>query len=175
MRLLLTLLNATLQIKLVDNGGTANGGVDTSTTQTFTISITPLPDPPTISTIPNITTGKSKDSAVTLFTVNDPDVTNQGSLGVTFLYVSGTVGLAQNLSVGVSGGTRALIITPAPGVIGSETISATVNDVGRASTSAATTTFTFIVTDLNNPRRSRPLHCRTSLYRGKLFTGIDGE
>src|SRR6185295_11710486 len=75
---------ATLTIKLVDNGGTANGGVDTSAAQQFAITIQGVDDPPSISTIPNVTTGKSKDSPVTLFTVNDPDVINQGVLAVTF-------------------------------------------------------------------------------------------
>jgi len=105
---------ATLQIKLVDNGGTANGGVDTSATQTFTLTILPADDAPTISTIANVTTGKNKDSGVTLFTVNDPDVVNQASLGVTFAHVSGATLAQLPPSVGISGGTRALIITPLP-------------------------------------------------------------
>jgi VCBS repeat-containing protein len=37
---------ATVSVKIVDNGGTANGGVDTSATQTFTITITPVNDAP---------------------------------------------------------------------------------------------------------------------------------
>jgi hypothetical protein len=38
---------ATITLVLQDNGGTANGGVDTSAAQTFTISVTPVNDPPT--------------------------------------------------------------------------------------------------------------------------------
>jgi hypothetical protein len=39
--------NATVTVTLSDNGGTANGGVDTSAAQTFTITITAVDDPPT--------------------------------------------------------------------------------------------------------------------------------
>jgi hypothetical protein len=37
---------ATITIRLKDNGGTANGGVDTSATQTFTITVNPVNDAP---------------------------------------------------------------------------------------------------------------------------------
>ena len=37
---------ATVTVQAVDNGGTANGGNDTSTPQTFTIQVTAQPDPP---------------------------------------------------------------------------------------------------------------------------------
>ena len=33
---------ATITVNLKDNGGTANGGVDTSPSQTFTITVTPI-------------------------------------------------------------------------------------------------------------------------------------
>jgi hypothetical protein len=37
---------ATVTVRLKDNGGTANGGVDTSAAQTFTITVTPVNDAP---------------------------------------------------------------------------------------------------------------------------------
>ncbi|HEY3322176.1 MAG TPA: Ig-like domain-containing protein [Planctomycetota bacterium] len=39
--------SATVTVRVQDNGGTASGGVDTSAAQTFTISVTPVNDPPT--------------------------------------------------------------------------------------------------------------------------------
>ncbi|MGE4165838.1 MAG: choice-of-anchor Q domain-containing protein [Xanthobacteraceae bacterium] len=39
---------ATVTVAIMDDGGTSNGGVDTSTTQTFTITITPVNDAPVI-------------------------------------------------------------------------------------------------------------------------------
>ena len=38
--------NATVTVQIHDDGGTANGGVDTSVAQTFTISATAVNDPP---------------------------------------------------------------------------------------------------------------------------------
>src|SRR5262249_42168980 len=38
--------NATVSVSLTDNGGTANGGADTSATQTFTITVTAVNDAP---------------------------------------------------------------------------------------------------------------------------------
>ncbi len=38
---------ATVSVQIRDNGGTANNGIDTSTPQTFTITVTPVNDPPT--------------------------------------------------------------------------------------------------------------------------------
>ena len=37
---------ATVTVTLRDTGGTANGGIDTSASQTFTITVTPVNDPP---------------------------------------------------------------------------------------------------------------------------------
>ena len=39
--------SATVTVVLSDDGGTANGGVDTAPSQTFTITITPVNDAPT--------------------------------------------------------------------------------------------------------------------------------
>jgi hypothetical protein len=40
--------SATISVEMQDNGGTANGGVDTSTTEVFTIILTPVNDAPII-------------------------------------------------------------------------------------------------------------------------------
>jgi hypothetical protein len=41
---------ATITLVLQDNGGTANGGIDTSAPQSFTITVTPVNDPPVLTT-----------------------------------------------------------------------------------------------------------------------------
>ena len=46
---------ATVSVRITDNGGTANGGVNQSAIQTFTITITSPNTPPTISNIANQT------------------------------------------------------------------------------------------------------------------------
>ena len=46
---------ATIGVRIKDTGGTAGGGVDTSATQTFVISMTPVNDAPTFTGGPNPT------------------------------------------------------------------------------------------------------------------------
>src|SRR5262249_20855877 len=45
--------SATVKVTLKDNGGTANGGSDTSVDHIFTINVTPVNDAPTITVGPN--------------------------------------------------------------------------------------------------------------------------
>lgn len=59
---------ATITVVLKDNGGTANGGVDTSTAQTFTITISPVNDAPSF-TIANNPPASLEDGG--LQTVNN--------------------------------------------------------------------------------------------------------
>ena len=49
---------ATVSVQVHDNGGTANGGVDTSAVQTFTITNTSSNTAPTISNITNQSTNE---------------------------------------------------------------------------------------------------------------------
>src|SRR6185503_6468987 len=46
---------ATVTVRLMDNGGTANGGVDTSGPQTFTITVHALNNVPTLDAIGDLT------------------------------------------------------------------------------------------------------------------------
>ena len=39
---------ATITLRITDNGGTANGGIDVSATQTFVITVTAVNDPPVV-------------------------------------------------------------------------------------------------------------------------------
>jgi hypothetical protein len=50
---------ATVSVKAQDNGGTADGGVDTSAPQTFTITVNPVNDAPTFDPGTDITTAES--------------------------------------------------------------------------------------------------------------------
>ncbi|MFH1111984.1 MAG: Ig-like domain-containing protein, partial [Patescibacteria group bacterium] len=65
---------ATVTVSLQDNGGTANGGQDTSASQTFTITVTPVNDAPVISSV-TITPAdpKTNDILTANVTANDVD------------------------------------------------------------------------------------------------------
>jgi hypothetical protein len=67
--------SATVTIRLHDNGGTSDNGVDQSTDQTFTITVTPVNDAPTAATSPG-TTAATEQVAVVVdngITVDDID------------------------------------------------------------------------------------------------------
>jgi Ca2+-binding RTX toxin-like protein len=51
--------SAVVSVQIKDNGGTENGGQDTSTVQTFTIDITPVNDAPSFTKGPNLTTNEN--------------------------------------------------------------------------------------------------------------------
>jgi hypothetical protein len=57
--------SASVTVQLHDDGGTANGGVDTSTAQTFTITVTPVNDPP-VANGQSVTTAEDTAKAITL-------------------------------------------------------------------------------------------------------------
>ena len=61
-----------MSVQIHDNGGTANGGVDTSAVQTLTITITSN-TPPTIRNITNQSTMEDTATAAIGFTVGDTE------------------------------------------------------------------------------------------------------
>ena len=76
---------ATVTVKIHDNGGTANGGVDTSAAQTFTITVTPVNDVPVAT---NDTYTVAEDTELTVGPVgvlaNDVDVDHDALNAVFF-------------------------------------------------------------------------------------------
>jgi hypothetical protein len=115
---------ATVTVRLQDNGGTDNGGVDTSAPQTFTITVTPVNDCPTAAAqtitlnvnvpIPITLTGSDGDGGALTFTIAVPPA--HGTLS----------GAAPNLTY-----------TPAAGYCGTDQFTFTVSD-GTCTSSPAT-------------------------------------
>ncbi|MBI4628441.1 MAG: tandem-95 repeat protein [Candidatus Rokubacteria bacterium] len=119
---------ATVTVKLMDNGGTANGGVDTSAPQAFTITVEPVNDPP-------VTTADSKSTAedtplsfpASDLTVNDtPGPADESGQTLTVSGVS---------SPSTAGGTVALsagtvTYSPAANFFGPDSFTYTVCDNG---------------------------------------------
>jgi VCBS repeat-containing protein len=118
--------NATVSITLKDNGGTANGGKDTSATQTFVISVTAVNDAPKVV----VTAGGSCDTITTgtiKLTVTDAD---NSAASLTLSAASDTQSLVPNanLKLGGSGANRTLTIITAPKRSGTATVTVTVSD-----------------------------------------------
>src|SRR6185437_14196991 len=119
---------ATIKIKLSDNGGTANGGVDASAEQTFVITVNPVNDPPsftkgadqtvnedaTAQTVAGwataVSAGPNETQVVAFTTTND----------------NNTLFSAQP-SIDASG---KLTYTPAPNAFGSAIVTVTLKDDG---------------------------------------------
>ena len=146
--------SATVSVTAMDDGGTANGGVDTSATQTFTIKVDPVNDAPGFTagadvnvqedagaqTIPGWATGISADPA------------NEAGQTVTFNVSTDNDALFAVGPAVAADGT--LTFTPAANAFGSATVSVTAMDDGGTANggvdASATQTFTINVTPVND-------------------------
>ena len=146
--------SATVTVQLHDNGGTANGGVDTSAPQTFTITVTPVNDAPTFTrgvdqsvvsnsgaqTVPNWATNISAGHVSEAAQIVDFQVTNNNNALFSVQPV-----IAPN-------GT--LTYTPALGANGGATVTVRLHDNGGTSNGgvdlSAPQTFTITVTTTAN-------------------------
>ena len=122
---------ATITIQIHDNGGTANGGVDTSATQTFVINVTPVNDAPSFVKGPdqNLSVGATAQTVTgwaTSISAGPPDESGQT---LTFHVTNNTNTALFSVLPSISS-TGDLTYTPAPGTIGTATISVTLSDNG---------------------------------------------
>jgi len=119
--------SAIVTVVLRDDGGPANGGVDTSAAQTFQITVTPVNDAPTVAVAVGGQCGTNETSGQINLTVADVE-SAPGSL--TLSATSSNQNLVPNsgLSVGGSGANRTLAVTAAAKRSGTATITVTVSD-----------------------------------------------
>jgi len=78
--------SATVTVSLSDNGGTTNGGDDTSTGQTFTITVNPLNDAPVNTVAPSFSGSMSEGKTLTAAYGTWNDDADTGSSGITYAY-----------------------------------------------------------------------------------------
>lgn len=179
--------SATITITLSDDGGTANGGDDTSPSQTFVINITPVNDAPagTDKTI-TITEGGSHTFVASDFGFTDPNDSPANSFNrveITTLPAAGTLELN---SVAVTAGTFIdvidipnLIFTPATNGNGTPYASFTfrVEDDGGVLNSGvnldqSANTITFNVTAVNDDPSDISLSANTIAENEAINTVI---
>src|SRR5207248_2366487 len=77
----------TISVFVKDNGGTANGGID-SVTNTFTITVTPVNDTPTLDPIGNLTVLEDPGPQTVLLTGISKGPANESSQTLTFTATS---------------------------------------------------------------------------------------
>lgn len=119
---------------------TVTDGAGGGTNRSFTLTVNPVNDVPTISAIPSAAVGENTPAGPLDFTVRDVE-TSPGSL--TLSSISGNTTLVPNGNIvfGGSGSNRTVTVTPAANRTGVANIMVTVSD----GTSSATTNFTVTV------------------------------
>lgn len=147
--------SATVTVSLHDDGGTANGGIDTSAPQTFTITVTSVNDAPSFIAGPDQSVAESSpaqtvDPWATAISAGAADESGQ-ALNFTVSNDNNALFSVQP-SVSPSG---VLSFTPAATINGSATVTLTlVDDGGTAnggSDTSAPQTFTISVVGINDP------------------------
>ncbi len=146
--------SAVITVKVQDNGGTANGGLDTVTTQ-FTVAVTAVNQPPTIAGIPGLNILENAGQQ----TVNLSGIgIGPGDSGQTLTVsaVSDNTSVIPNPTVNYTSPstTGALSFTPVAYTSGTANITVTVQDSGGTANGGhdtTTTQFKVTVTAVNQP------------------------
>jgi hypothetical protein len=147
--------SATVSVVIKDNGGTANGGVDTSAAQTFTTTVNSVNDVPSFTKGPNQTV--NEDAAAQ--TVNNwatnisPGPANESGQTVSFNITGNTNAALFSAGPAVSS-SGTLTYTPAAEANGSATITLVIKDDGGTANggvdTSAAQTFTITVSSVND-------------------------
>ena len=130
--------STTVTVVLSDDGGTANGGID-RITETFFITVLPVNDSPTITTLSNLTIDENSIAGPMAFTIGDIDadaLTVTVSSSYTPLIPNNYIVFGETNNNSYINTTRtafesiplSITITPLPGQTGTTTISINVTD-----------------------------------------------
>jgi hypothetical protein len=131
----------------VNDGGASNN----ITTRTFTVTVAPVNNPPTLNSIGNLSIPENAGPQTVNLTGITSGATNE-SQTLTVTASSSNTGLIPNPTVSYTSPntTGSLTVTPVSNNFGSTTITVTVND-GGASNNITTRTFAVTVNPVNNP------------------------
>ena len=146
---------STFTVTVRDSGGTANGGVDTSPPQTFTINVTAVNDAPVFTAGPNQTIDEDAGAQTvnpwaTAISAGPPD---EAAQTLTF-NVTGNTNAALFSAAPAVSPTGVLTYTPAANANGSATITLSLSDSGSNTppnqNTSAPQTFTVTVNAVND-------------------------
>jgi hypothetical protein len=147
--------SSTFQVRVRDSGGTANGGVDTSGAQTFTITVTAVNDAPvvTLGAIPTIVedAGPQTVPGFASFNAGAPNESSQSLLGYTVGNISNPAMFAAGPAVSNSG---TLTYTPSSNASGTVTFTVQARDSGGTTNGGIDTSLpvmaTITITNVND-------------------------
>src|SRR6202034_1415354 len=146
---------ASVTVQAQDNGGTANGGTNGSVAQTFTITVLPVNQPPTLNLASNNVTTLENAGAVSLpgFAVMTTGPANEASQSITnvaILNISNAALFASGPTI-TTGGT--LDFTPAANSNGVASVTVQAQDNGGTANGgtngSVAQTFTITVSPVN--------------------------
>ena len=147
---------ATITLVLKDDGGTANGGVDTSAPQTFVINVTAVNDAPSFTKGPDQTVLENAGAQTVSpwATAISPGPPDESAQTLTFQITGNTNAALFSVAPAVSP-TGVLTYTPAVNAFGSATITLNLKDSGGTANggvdTSAAQTFTITVQNVNQP------------------------
>lgn len=145
----------TVTVSLRDSGGTANGGVDTSPAQTYTLYIFNVNDPPSFVKGADqvVNEGSGSKTVANWATAISKGPGNESSQTLTFLVVTDNDALFSTVPA-INATTGTLTYTPAPGAFGVATVAVQLRDNGGTSSGGIDTspaeTFTIAVNPIND-------------------------
>ncbi len=145
---------ATVSVVLSDNGGTANGGNDTFTLQTFTITVTSVNDQPSFvkGSDQSVTEGSTAQTVANWGTSISTGPPNESSQTLTFAVSNNNNSLFSVQPAITSTGT--LTYTPAASTSGSVTVTVILSDNGGIANGGddtfTTQTFTINIVSIND-------------------------
>ena len=154
----------------VDDGGVTNRAL----VRTFTVTVTPVNDPPVISALTNLTLLEDAPSATQPFLIADVE-TSADSLQLSATSSNTNLVSAADIVLGGAGSSRTVSVTPALNQNGSSLITVTVRD---AAGDTAASTFLVTVVPVNDPPVVSAIADRTineDTVTGIIFTVSDVE
>ncbi len=145
---------ATVTVVAKDDGGTANGGVDTSAAQTFTITVAPVNDAPTftLAADPTVNEDAGAQTIANFLTAVSPGPANEAGQTTT-VEVSNDNNALFSVQPTIDAATGKLTFTPAADANGTARVAVVVRDNGGTAdggVDAATGIFTITVTAVND-------------------------
>jgi VCBS repeat-containing protein len=147
--------SATVTVSIHDDGGIANGGVDTSTMQSFTITVTSVNDAPSFTKDANQTVleDAGAQTVANWASAISAGPSNESGQTLNFIVTNDNNGLFSVQPAIAANGT--LTYTPVANASGSATVTVSIHDNGGIANggvdTSATQTFTITVTAVNDP------------------------
>lgn len=147
--------SAILTVQAIDDGGTANGGIDSSPTQTAVVNIAAVNDPPFFTTGPNQTVLEDAGTQTVIGWASgiNPGAPDEGGQILTFVTSSDNPGLFSLTPV-IDAATGTLMYATAIDAVGTATVDVTLLDDGGTANggndSSATAQFMIDVTAVND-------------------------